>query len=488
MRITEYYQLDRTQATVDFVNVDISTDNQVFIDPRAIRLQHGTLEGQCRSYLVSFFAEVLDAIRQGRNDRVRELMSWLREPNETHLGYSQGRSRGRGLAGSHGEDIADAISNSRAARTGLLEDLEDTVLLVPGVDKDLISDMTTQIIRQVLVDYSQRACHYYGIPTEEQASGPMWDADSLEWREEFAQLPRAEGKLLLVPKTIVRLGPIFDKDDYFRDYLFPFIEARELQGGTELVKILRNGHSRVFKKDARAKYGDDKPSLVNLTLEFNKEPLQRFRATAGQVSSPPMTNEELSDTVGAHHGERVERFDFMAAYEKMTSVQPGNAGATLYHRAAEELLSAIFYPQLGNMQMEREIHQGRKRIDIMYDNVSTIGFFDWINRGYGCPLIPVECKNYQRDIANPELDQMIGRFSDQRGRVGIIVCRSFEDKDLFLKRCKDTSSDRNGYIIALDDEDLKVLATEASTLQSESRRERRFAFPLLRERFNSLIS
>ena len=32
MRVTEYYRLDRTQATVDFVNVDVSTDN-----PRATR-------------------------------------------------------------------------------------------------------------------------------------------------------------------------------------------------------------------------------------------------------------------------------------------------------------------------------------------------------------------------------------------------------------------------------------------------------------------
>lgn len=74
------------------------------------------------------------------------------------------------------------------------------------------------------------------------------------------------------------------------------------------------------------------------------------------------------------------------------------------------------------MLIEKEIHDGRKHIDIMYDNISTTGFFDWLNRGYGCPMIPVECKNYARDIENPELNQMIGRFSDHRGCVGIIVC------------------------------------------------------------------
>jgi hypothetical protein len=489
MRVTEYYHLDRTQATVDFVNVDVMTDNPVYIDPRAIRLQHGALEGRCRGYLVSFFTEVLDSIRQGEAGRGRELINWLREPNETHLGSSRGRSRGRGLAGMRGEDIADAISKSRAAQTGLLEDLEDTALLVPGVNKDLISDMTTHIIREVLVSYTQQACEYYGIPMEVQASGPIWDADILDWREDYVPLPRTQdGKLLLVPKTIVRTGLIFDKDDYFRDYLAPALEARELQGGTELVKILKNGVSRVYKKDIRAKYGNDKPSIVDLTLEFDKEPLRNFRKKAGEITSPPMTNEELADNVGARMVRPEARFDYVAAYAKMTAVQLGRPGATMYHRAAEELLSAIFYPELGNMQIEKEIHDGRKRIDIMYDNISTIGFFDWLNRGYGCPLIPVECKNYTRDIENPELDQMIGRFSDHRGRVGIIVCRGFEDKDLFLQRCKDTANDRNGYIIALDDEDLKELATQAAALQFEPKREKRFAFPLLRGRFDKLIS
>jgi hypothetical protein len=154
MRVTEQYNLDNSQAAVDFVNVDTATDNRVFIDPRAIRLQHGILEQECAGFLVSFFSEVLDAIHEGRTNRVRELMGFLGEPNETHLGYSRGRSRGRGLTGIRSDQIADAISGSRAAATGLLEDLEDTSLLVPGIGKDLISDMTTQIIRSQLIAYT----------------------------------------------------------------------------------------------------------------------------------------------------------------------------------------------------------------------------------------------------------------------------------------------------------------------------------------------
>src|SRR5579875_3048150 len=138
MHVTEYYDLDRTQAEVDFVDVDVDTDSRIFIDPRAIRLQHGDLQESCVAYLVSFFTEVLDAIRDENQVRVRALMRYLGEPNETHLGFSRGRSKGRGLRGRKTNDIADAISDSKAAQTGMLRDLEDTAFLVPGVNKDLL--------------------------------------------------------------------------------------------------------------------------------------------------------------------------------------------------------------------------------------------------------------------------------------------------------------------------------------------------------------
>ena len=49
---------------------------------------------------------------------------------------------------------------------------------------------------------------------------------------------------------------------------------------------------------------------------------------------------------------------------------------------------------------------------------------------------------------------MIGRFSVNRGKVGIITCRNIENIDLFLARCKDTYRDQQGLIIPLVDEDI----------------------------------
>jgi len=66
----------------------------------------------------------------------------------------------------------------------------------------------------------------------------------------------------------------------------------------------------------------------------------------------------------------------------------------------------------------------------------------------------MECKNYSRDVANPELDQMAGRFGPNRGQFGLVLCRSIQDHDLFLTRCRDTFRDNRGLIIPITDDDL----------------------------------
>jgi hypothetical protein len=66
----------------------------------------------------------------------------------------------------------------------------------------------------------------------------------------------------------------------------------------------------------------------------------------------------------------------------------------------------------------------------------------------------VECKNYQKEMANPELDQIAGRFSSQRGRFGFLVGRTFDDRQRFVARCRDTARSDNGFIIPLVDADI----------------------------------
>jgi hypothetical protein len=54
-------------------------------------------------------------------------------------------------------------------------------------------------------------------------------------------------------------------------------------------------------------------------------------------------------------------------------------------------------------------------------------------------------------VGNPELDQISGRFSVNRGKVGFLCCREFENRNLFVQRCRDTFVDDRGLVLPLDD-------------------------------------
>jgi hypothetical protein len=117
------------------------------------------------------------------------------------------------------------------------------------------------------------------------------------------------------------------------------------------------------------------------------------------------------------------------------------------------IVEFLFYPSLLHPKKEKEIHEGRKRIDIVMENGATGGpFFTLPNaQRIPCLYVPFECKNYGREVGNPELDQLAGRFSLNRGKVGFLCCRSFANRATFIKRCRDTIKDDRGLIIPLDD-------------------------------------
>jgi hypothetical protein len=474
MRVSEIFNLPQRQSELDFVDVDVATDVPVFVDPRAIRIQSGRLHDRCVALLQSFFAEVLIGLKDGKRAEVVKLLERLDEPNEVHLGLSRGRSRGRGLGGVGAVSVVDALAASRAAQTGLLSDLEDSALLVDGIGRDIISDITTNVIRSVLIDYTQEQCEYHGISTEEVYAGWIWDADRLRWKQVESFLPCVEDELLLlVPKSIVRLDLIFNPQKYYSKAIAPFHEEKEIKAGSNLVYALKStGEKRVHKMDLIEKYGNTKAAVVKHTNEFPAA-LKNYKETPGMATSPPLDHNTLASKTHSL------RPDFGSLLGKVRAIAPGGHGASMYHRAVGELLGAVTYPFLGNMVVEDEINEGRKRIDLTYDNLADEGFFRFIGRHYMASQMVVECKNYGKDPSNPELDQLLGRFSIHRTKFGIIACRKITDKQLFAQRCKDAALAGVGFVFYVDDDDLDRLINDYDSSDGK--------FPFFREQFDYLV-
>ncbi len=253
MRVSECFKLKRSQATLDFVDVSVVSDTPVFVSPRALLQLQSEWGDECVHLVQNFFQTVLELIRSGQNGNAENLLRILREPNETHLGLSKDEARGRALGDGSAHDVWDALSKSEAAKSGLLRDLEDTVLMVEGISIDIVSDITTNIIREPLIRYTQQVCDLYGIPLiDGVASGPLWDAQQRNWFQRYERLPMANGRrLLLVPKAIVRIHLEYEFGEYYRHFLLEHLRQVELDANSALVELLKDGRRRVTKKSLR---------------------------------------------------------------------------------------------------------------------------------------------------------------------------------------------------------------------------------------------
>lgn len=447
-RFSEYFELNKFQAELDFVDIFIEDDTQLFIDPYVFKVRDDAWSVECNNLIVDFFNTVVQVIRNKDNTYARTLLEQLNEPKETHLGVSRGSVSGKGVSGKQADDLYLKLRDSKAVKTGHLKDLSDCELMIPGIGFDKVSDITTNIIREKLITYTQAQCNLHGIPMRNTPSGKIWSPAEKRWQNgKYTLLPVANGKkIILVPKYIVVFRPSLSSQELYNHEILEYIQAEHIAAMSSLVEVLRSGKRRVTKKSIKElpEYSMSKEFIYDFC---NKHPdvISDYKKRKGKQAT------KIADINDIDEG-----FIAKQLIERLQSIKPGSADATNYHNLSIGILEFLFFPHLMYPQKEHEVHSGRKRIDITFHNASTGGFWSGLRTSptLAASTIMIECKNYKNDIKNPELDQLSGRFSNLRGWFGVLFSRHFDKKDLFVERCKDTAKDGRGVILCLDDEDI----------------------------------
>lgn len=449
MRITEHFDLDVTQYQLDFVDIDTDADTPLFIDPFFLGVRTDAWSINASRTLRSFFQRFVALLGEGNNDQARGLFDHLHEPNETCLGLSRGRPRGNAIGSVDGQKLFNSISQSRAVATGVVEDLEDFRLFIDGIDKDKVSDMTTNIIRRHLVEYTKQQCALWGIPMQDGVqTGFCWVREQQAWVNGYDQALVIDGRrILLTPKAIVSYAKKYTSKGYYQHFVLEYLQHEHLTLGSRLIQHRVDGSPYVTKKslsEGPAPYS--KEFLTDFTTR-HPDVFREFKgwiaATAASIPANELSNEDPRT---------VAQF----LIDRLADIPPGGDHATHYHRTVVGILELLLYPDIVSPVVEQEIHDGRKRIDIVFDNAATHGFFFRLHSTYQtpCQFIFVECKNYSREVVNPELDQLAGRFSINRGKFGLLLCRFADDLPTLILRCRDTYNDGRGVMLPVTDDDL----------------------------------
>lgn len=287
-RFSNIHHLARRQSELDFVDVLVDTDIPLFIDPFAFKIGADDWSMECNDLVISFFQELIDALRGSDEQKARRLLDNLHEPNETRLGVSRRREsklpQGRGIGAKQAQSLYEAFAKSKAVQTGVLTDLSDCELFIERISHDKISDITINIVRRKLIEFTQDQCRRYTIPMETKPTGPWWHEESKEWRGGYDYLPVYKGfPVILVPKRAVRYRLALDYKEYYDNHVVEEIrqeyERQECMNSADSLTRLLRGGRRVTKKSVKEKHPSSKAFLREFSEE-HPEVLKRYKREA----------------------------------------------------------------------------------------------------------------------------------------------------------------------------------------------------------------
>lgn len=210
-------------------------------------------------------------------------------------------------------------------------------------------------------------------------------------------------------------------------------------------------------------FNADGPILVDSTLGLIAQLKKKRKVQLEEIERRSGTDNKKYTAEIPKKITKLEGVNILKQYlEELKKIKPGRRNATKYHQLIFNILKDIFEGKLKRPKKEEKINQGRKRVDITFDNKYKEGFFCELREIYKVhsPIVPLECKNYSSDLKNPEFDQMLGRLNNRRGNFGIIVCRKILDSKRILVSCRDLIRENPGsekFVIVLDDEDIEKL-------------------------------
>jgi len=290
----------RSHAEIDFVDIPVDTDIELFPDPTLIETGSDSFSRWCAVVVGSFFDAVFHACEQEDMVSLKSLLSHSTEPNESHLGYSMNRSMGRGASLDILFPIFSALIRQGLFAQKAVTTPNDICVLAPDFGQDRMSDLLTNILRNQLSEFTIAQCQRLGVPMDGVRRGYCWEESDGTWAYRKWICPIAYGKpVLLVPKGFVSRGYHLGTESYIQQQLLTYLQREHLRNQSSLChrQLRKDGSMRIVKptkkevRRAELKGVPDKQSAISFAREhpdslphFNTMRLKRFSETDFSLS------------------------------------------------------------------------------------------------------------------------------------------------------------------------------------------------------------
>lgn len=255
---------------LDFVNINLTKDNKLFIDPLRIRNGNTEFHKKCYKKIESFVNIMINLVKNKEYKKLLEYIENFYERNETRLGYSIETNYGKSFGENGGTELVKLLSKNSVLETGFVEDIFDFLIMVPNIGEDKVSDMITTIIFLDLVEYTQEQCELWKIPTQTiRLEKSCWNSEKEVWEKREANLPVYSNKpIVFVPKSFTGESYLFSYKKLYREVIIPLYKDLELKDkSSRFVIKYKNGRIHLLGNELRQEY----PCTKYVILDFVKK-------------------------------------------------------------------------------------------------------------------------------------------------------------------------------------------------------------------------
>lgn len=438
----EAFGIAVTQAEVDFVVPNLGSDIPVCIDPFLLYKSRDDVLRDYHRRIVTVFERAFELHDAGDRRELDRLVDFP-EVNAIGFGYSKGRIAGSGLGWHLNQLLVDLLESSVAVRERGLRHIEELQLLSVGVGPDRVSDITANVLKLSLAEYTQQQAALWGIPLRKDAPlAHFLDHDEMEWRDGYLDLPInpvTGAPFLLVPRRIVRLLPWINYDDFLgreAQLLLPPRPKLPRYPGMPAEKRLA-----VAKADLTARVRDRPAVLDQYVARKEREGDQAVPLLADDPD-PAELRRTADDLVA-----------------RLEATPTGAAAAPAYQRLVYEAMNFLFEPDLTGGELEVRTYLGTERRDLVYWNEAERSFWRYVRETYASPLLMVEVKNTD-DLELDHVNQTAAYLGARLGMLGIVVTRR-PPADAVVRKLYSVYSDSptlpRKVILVVSDADLRSM-------------------------------
>lgn len=394
---------DVSQFDVDFVIPRVGVDLPIGIDPFLLFKSRDPDVRSLHQKLLDAFSIGVGTIKKGNHAEARRLFDYPEVP-EIGFGYTARGKRGSGVGSHLAGLIVETLTHSPLLQERGVRHIEEMQLLSAGIGPDRVSDIAANLLKQYLIEYTQRQAQIWQLPVKLAPVRHVYDAASHEWMDGYFDLPVSSvdgSAILLVPRRIVRVLPWINYDDFVHGEFRAYLAARR----------------EVARQSLRNSPGVRKDEVVSVTRS-DLSIIDRYVEARERSSAQAQPTFEYIDSDACRQSEDLKA--------RLRHIPPGRATASDYQRLVLEILNFLFSPELIDGQPEVRTMEGTERRDIIFTNDSDESFWDYTRSEHSSLLVMFETKNV-KELDMNAMNQTATYLGDRLGSLGFVVTRNAPD-------------------------------------------------------------